>query len=172
MTYLSTISHIWNIIVQSNTFNFIIFVMILAWVAKKIDVAAIISSLQAKIIKILDEAKKERENAKNKLMQSEKAVENLGEELKIIVEDAQKSAEVISEKILTEAQKQIESIELNATKVIEAEEKLLISNLTKNTSKASIEIAKSHIEKTLEETPTLQEKYINESINELDRLNF
>lgn len=172
MINLTTISHIWQIIVESNIFNFIIFVLAFAWIFKKINLKGIIHSLQEKIIKILDEVKKEKEEALDKLTQAEKAVENLDEELKVIVEDAQKSAEVISNKILTEAQKQVESIELNATKVIEAEEKLLISELAKNTSKASVEVAKSHIEKTLAEVPTLHEKYINESIDELDRLNF
>lgn len=167
-----SISNIWQEIMMSNTFNFVLFVLILAWIFKKIDVHAMITSLQQKIIKILDEVKKEKEEAQGKLAQAEKAVENLGEELKVIVEDAQKSAEVISKKIMTEAQKQIESIESNATKVIEAEEKLLISNLTKSTSKASIDAAKSHIEATLGQTPSLHEKYINESIDELDRLNF
>lgn len=172
MTDLSTISNIWNTIVTSNTFNFIVFVLILAWVFKKIDVNKIIISLQKKIIKLIEDAKKEKEDALNNLSKAEKAVENLGEELKIIVDDAHKSAGVISSKILSEAQKQLESIEANANKVIEAEEKMLISNLTKSTSTASVDIAKSHITKTLEETPSLHEKYINESIDELDRLSF
>lgn len=169
---LTAISNIWKIIVESNIFNFVIFILIFAWIFKKINVKGIIHSLQARIVKILDEVKKEKEEALDKLTQAEKAVENLGEELKIIVDDAQRSAGVISEKILTEAQKQVESIELNATKVIEAEEKLLVSQLTKSTSQASVEVAKSHIEKTLAETPSLHEKFINESIDELDRLNF
>lgn len=167
-----TISNIWQTILMSNTFNFVLFVLILAWVFKKIDVHAMIVSLQQKIIKILDEAKKEKEEAQNKLAQAEKAVENLGEELKIIVDDAHKSAEVISTKILTEAQKQLESIEQNAQKTIEAEEKMLIGKLTKSTSKASVEAAKSHVQNVLGETPSLHEKYINESIDELDRLSF
>lgn len=169
---LTAISNIWKIIVESNIFNFVIFILIFAWIFKKINVKGIIHSLQAKIVKILDEVKREKEEALEKLAQAEKAVENLGEELQIIVDDAQKSAGVISEKILTEAQKQIESIELNATKVIEAEEKLLVSQLTKSTSQASVEVAKSHIEQTLAQTPSLHEKFINESIDELDRLNF
>jgi len=166
------ISKIWQEIMMSNTFNFVLFVLILAWIFKKIDVHSMIVALQQKIIKILDDVKKEKEVAQGKLSQAEKAVENLGDELKGIVEDAEKSAEVISKKILTEAQKQIESIESNATKVIEAEEKLLVSNLTKNTSKASVAAAKTHIEQTLGQTPSLHEKYINESIDELDRLSF
>lgn len=172
MTNLSNISHIWQLIVESNTFNFIVFVLILAFIFKKIDVNSIITALQAKIIKILDEVKKEHEEAKSALLNAEKAVENLDSELNVIVEDAQKSATVIGEKILTEAKKQIESINSNAQKVIEAEEKLLISKLTKNTSKTSVEAAKAHIQNVLNETPTLHEKYINESIDELDRLNF
>lgn len=172
MADISTISHIWNTIVQSNTFNFIIFVLILAWVFKKINVGTIIASLQEKIIKILDEVKKEKEEAHKNLKDAQRAVENLPEELKTIVTEAEKSAEVISEKIFTEAKKQLESIEQNAQKVILAEEKLLISNLAKNTSSASVEAAKTHIEQTLEQTPTLHEKYINESIDELDRLSF
>lgn len=169
---LTAISNIWKIIVESNIFNFVIFILAFAWIFKKINVKGIIHSLQAKIVKVLDEVKQEKEEALEKLAQAEKAVENLSEELQIIVDDAQKSAGVISEKILTEAQKQIESIELNATKVIEAEEKLLVSQLTKSTSQASVEVAKSHIEQTLAQTPSLHEKFINESIDELDRLNF
>ena len=172
MIDISTISRIWSTIVESNTFNFIIFVLIIAFILKKINIGAAISSLQQKIIKLIEDVKKERDNAHRELLQAEKAVENLGEELKEIVDDAQKSAKVLGEKILNEAQKQVEDIEQNAKKVIEAEEKLLISKLTKSTSQLAVETAKSHITDVLEQTPTLQEKYINESIDELDRLNF
>ena len=167
-----TISHIWQLIVESNTFNFILFAAILVWIFQKINIKEIIVTLQKKIIKLIDEVKREHEEAKNKLHKAEKAVENLPQELNSIVDDAKKSAQVISEKILMEAQKQVENIKTNMTKVIEAEEKLLIANLTKTTSKASVDLAKSHIQKNLEEKPNLHEKYINESIDELDRLNF
>lgn len=172
MADITTISKIWSIIVESNTLNFIIFVMLLGLILKKVNIAGAISALQQKIVKIIDEAKKERDDAHHELIQAEKAVENLGEELKVITEEAQKSAKVLGEKILNEAKKQVEDIEQNAKKVIDAEEKLLISNLTKSTSQLSVETAKSHITGVLEQTPTLHEKYINESIDELDRLNF
>lgn len=168
----TTLSHIWNVIVTSNTFNFLIFLLIFAWIFKKINIKGIIDSLQAEIIKVLEASKKTKEEAQNDLLMAEKAVENLGEELNEIFEDASKSAKVISEKILSEAQKQVESIEKNATKVIDAEEKLLISKLTKSTSKASVEVAKAHIKNVLVETPSLQDKYIDECIEELDKLNW
>lgn len=169
---MAQISHIWNIIVESNLFNFVLFVLIFAWIFKKIDVKGIINNLQQKIIKLINEVKKNKEDAYSELVQAEKAIENLDEELKAIVDDARKSANVLSEKILAEAKKQIEDIEANAQKVIEAEEKMLVARLTKSTSQASVKAATEHIKSVLTQTPTLQEKYINESIDELDRLNF
>lgn len=172
MTDFATISKIWGTIVESNTFNFVIFVAIIALVIKKIKIGDAIAALQQKIIKIIEDVKKNRDDAHHEFLQAEKAVENLGTELKEIVSDAENSAKVLGEKILNEAKKQVEDIENNAQKVIEAEEKLLVSNLSKQTSKQSVEAAKSHITNVLTETPTLHEKYINESIDELDRLNF
>lgn len=172
MIDMATISRIWGTIVESNTFNFIIFVAIIVLVLKKAKIGDAISALQQKIVKIIEDAKRNRDDAHSELLQAEKAVENLGTELKEIVSDAENSAKVLGEKILNEAKKQVEDIENNAKKVIEAEEKLLVSNLSKQTSKQSIEAAKSHITNVLTETPTLHEKYINESIDELDRLNF
>lgn len=171
MINMESISHIWNVIVRSNTFNFVIFVFLIALILKKINIGLLIETMRAEIIKVLDAARKNQREAKNEFDQAQKAVANLGEELKVILEEATKSADVIGEKILAEAKSQIDSIEANAVKVIEAEEKLLISKLAKNTSKASVDIAKSHIEKVLQEAPTLHEKFIDESIDELDKLN-
>lgn len=169
---MAEISHIWNIVVESNLFNFIIFVLIFAWIFKKIDVKGIINNLQQKIIKLINEVKNNKEEAYSELLKAEKAIENLDDELKVIVDEAKNSANVLSEKILSEAKKQVEDIEANAQKIIDAEEKLLISKLTKNTSQASVKAAEEHITNVLAQTPTLHEKYINDSIDELDRLNF
>jgi len=170
MAVLSVITRIWNVLVETNTFNFIIFIALLALIFKKINIHSMITSIQEKLIKIIEEAKNSQKEATEALLNAEKSLENLDDDLKVIVSEAEKSAEVIGKKILSEAEKQIQSIESNALKVIDAEEKLLISKLTKNTSKASVQIAQSHVEKVLQETPTLHDKYIDESIDELDRL--
>lgn len=169
---IEIISRIWNIIVESNTFNFIIFLSLFALLFKKINLKGIINSLPEKTVKILDDVEKEKEIALNLLKSAESEIANLDNELKEIVVDAEKSAEVIGHKIMSEAQKQLENIESNAIKVIEAEEKLLVSQLSKKVSQESIKTAKSHIQQTLVQTPSLHEKFINESIDELDRLNF
>ena len=57
-------------------------------------------------------------------------------------------------------------------KVIDAEEKFIIANLTKEASKVSVEQARKKIQWELLKDVSLHEKYINQSIDELDRLNF
>lgn len=163
-----TISSIWNVFVTSNLFNFVIFIACFAWIFRKIDIKGIITGTQQKILRIIENAKKEKEEANQQLKDAENAVANLGTELQTILQEAEKSAQVIGDKVMEEAKKQLETIESNATKVIEAEEKIVASKLSKNTSLASIQVAKSHIENVLEQTPSLHEKYINESIDELD----
>jgi F0F1-type ATP synthase membrane subunit b/b' len=169
---LPTIAHIWQVFVSSNLFNFTVFLIIFAIIFKKIDIKNMLASMQQKVIDLIEAAKTSREAAYSQLKAAEKSVENLDSELKVIIEDASKSAEMIGEKLLAEAKKQAQNIESNALKVINAEEKMLTSKLTHNASKASVEIAKKHISKSLDLNPALHEKYINESIDSLDRLNF
>lgn len=172
MIDLSIISKIWNIIVESNTFNFILFAAIIVLIFHKINVKGIIDSLHSKIIEMIETTKKNKEAALEELINIEKSVAKLPEELNAIIEEANQSATAIGKKIFEDAQKQVESIINNAQKVIVAEEKFLMSKLTNKTCKVSVDIAKSNIQNTLINNPELHEQYINESIEELDRLKF
>lgn len=164
-----TISHIWNVFVTSNLFNFTIFIACFAWIFKKFDFKGMLGAAQHKVAHLIDTAKKEKEMATLELQRAENAVANIDSELETILVEAEKSAKVIGDKIMDDAKKQLENIETNASKIIEAEEKILASKLTKSTSLASVQIAKSHIENVLEQTPSLHEKYIDENIDELDK---
>lgn len=167
-----TIEQIWQMIVNSNALNFTFFVLILAWVFKKIDVKSLFDGLHQKIIEIIETAKKSREEAHQKLKEVESSVKNLPKELEEIVKDAEKSAETIEQKLIDEAKKQVEQIKSNAQKIIEAEEKMIKSTLTIKASRESIEKARLNVKAALKTNPNLHEKYINESIDEIDRLNF
>jgi|SRR5574344_30610 F-type H+-transporting ATPase subunit b len=169
---MSTIAHIWNIIVNSNTFNFIIFVAILVWIFQKINIKKIIASLQESIIEKINQAKEIKEKALNDLKNTEKSVENLASEIKEFKDNAEQNAEKIAGKILEDAEKQVVSIENNAKKVIEAEENKLVSILTKDTAKASISSAEKKIISELKNDLGLHQKYIDDSIDELERLSF
>lgn len=169
---METFSHIWNIFVQANLFNFVLFVAFFVWVFKKIKFGEIIKNLQKSVEDTVNSAKNEKDESVNLLKSANKSIENIENELSIIIDDAKKSAGIISKKIKDEAEKQVLSIEQNSKKIVDAEEKKVVSLLTKKTSKASIAVAKDQIKQALAQNPSLHEKYINESIDELDRLNF
>lgn len=165
------ISKAWAYAVHDNMFNFIIFLVILIWVFKKADLKTMLANLQESIAKAINDAKKAKEAAMSNLDSAQAAVKDLPNELEKIKNDAEKSADSMVQKILTEADKQVSSIKDNAEKVIEAEEKLIIANLTKNASKDSIENARKKIQWELLKNTELHNKYINQSIDELDGLN-
>lgn len=168
---MENITHLWNIIIHSNTFNFVIFVLILAYLCKKIDVSAIIEKLQEKIKQMIEDSNKAKEEAQNNLSQAEDKVKHVNEEVNTILQDANSTADKLSEKISQDAEKQVESIKNNAVKIIEAEEKVLYTALMKKTAAASLQTAEKHIKTTLANNEALHDKYINESIDKLDGLN-
>lgn len=169
---MENILNIWNIVVQSNTFNFIIFAAIIAWILKKINAKDVINSLQVKIVEKIEQAKSFKIQAIDELKEAEKSLEGLTVELGKIISDAKFSAESIAQKIVEEAKENALNIEKNAKKVLEAEEKKVVSTLTQKTVKASVELAKTKILTALEKDGFLHQKYIDDSLNQLERVNF
>ena len=168
---MENLAQFWNVIVESNTLNFVVFVLILAYLCKKIDVNKIIENLQAKIQQMVEASKEAKEVAIKDLAKAEDSVKNVATEVETILSDAKATASKMSEKIAEDAKLQAESIKKNAKKIIDAEEKIIYNLLMKKASKASLEGAKSHIKDTLRNNEALQDKYINESIDKLDGLN-
>ncbi len=163
---------IWELIVKSNTFNFVIFMLILIFVAKKVDISALLVSLQQKIIKLVEDSKLAVETSEDEVKKAENKLLKISNEVNSIIEDAEVTAEKLGKKILEDAKKQVEGIETNILKVIDSEIKKVNSNLSQKTAKVSLLVAKNHIKKTLDEKPQLHAKFINEGIEELDRLIF
>ena len=168
---MTSFSEIWHLIIYSNLFNFAIFLLILIVVAKKVDIASVLENMRMDVVKKIDEAKNAKNTALEDLEKAEKSVENLAEDIKNILTGASKNAESMSKQILDDAENKIKSYEVNAQKAIEAEEKYLISKLTLNQGEKSIDMAFNHIKKTLKDNPQLHDKFINQSIDELDKIN-
>ena len=74
---LEILSHIWTVFVKSNAFNFVVFVLIFAWIIKKFNFKGMFEALQKKIADIIEEAKRTKAEAQQELITAEKEVENL-----------------------------------------------------------------------------------------------
>ncbi len=160
-------SNLWNLIVESNTFNFAILLLIFAVLAEKIHLSDKLEKIKLDIINAIENARLERENANSELISTRKSVEHLEDEIKSRLNEASKKADGVSEKIFEEMQKQINSIEKNMHKAIESEEKTLSAKAAKTTLQNSVELAAKHIKTVLKNNPDLHNKFIEESIGVL-----
>lgn len=167
---MNELANFWNIIVKSNTFNFAVLLLIFAILFKKLNVSALVEKIKQDIINTINNAKAERENAKNKLYDAQKSIEHIEEEIKQRLDEASLRGEGIAKQIAANADEQVQLIEKNISRVINAEEKTLSAKITEKTLKASIELAKQHIKNTLVNNPELHNKFIDESIDNIDRV--
>lgn len=160
----------WNLIVQSNTFNFAILVIIIAVVFAKIDLPGIIEKIKNDVARAIENAKQEKENAEKDLKTAQKTAANTDNEVAEQLKTAENNAQNLSQGIMKNTELQIENIKSNILKVINAEEKSLSAKLTQDTVNNSIELAKQNIINKLNENPGLHNKFIDDSINEIDRV--
>ncbi len=167
---MNELANFWNIIVKSNTFNFAVLLLIFAILFKKLNVSALVEKIKQDIINTINNAKAERENAKNKLYDAQKSIEHIEEEIKQRLDEASLRGEGIAKQIAANADEQVKLIEKNISRVINAEEKTLSAKITEKTLKVSIELAKQHIKNTLVNNPELHNKFIDESIDNIDRV--
>lgn len=161
----------WNVIVQSNTFNFLIFIGLFALLFKKINFGAMMDSLQAKVMVLIEDAKRAKDDSINELKKTQEVSSKVPMEVKNILDNAEVTADRLGKRILEDAEKQVNSIYKNTDGVVESEGQKIISTLSKKTALASLELAKAHIIKTLQVKPQYHAKFIEDSINELDGFN-
>lgn len=167
---MNELVNFWNIIVDSNTFNFAVLIFIFAVLFKKLNVSDNIEKIKQNIIDTIEHAKFEQKDAKEKLTLAEKSIENIDVEIKQKLEEASKRGDDIAKQILSNTEEKVQLIEKNVERVLGAEEKTLSAKITKKTLKTAIELARQTIKSNLENNQDLHNKFIDESIENIDRI--
>jgi hypothetical protein len=157
----------WNKFVQSNTFNFIVMLCILYWIAKKFNISGMLESFRSHVINSIKQAQANKEKAKLELNSAKDSIAGLEDTITEQLKNADKQAEDVAKNIIMNAQKKAQQIELNADKLIKAEEKIVSAKLAAKTAKASAALSKKHIIDLLKANPELHKKFIEQSIQEL-----
>lgn len=157
-------------ILHSNLFNFCVMIVILAFIGKKAKVSEALESNRTKIEDTVNSAVKEKELSHMELKDAELAVKNTVQEVEAIVETAKATLKTLETKIAQDTEVQVNNISKNVTKVIESESSKLSSRLARGVSNASVALAETHMIKMLNENKDLHYKFINDSIDELDRV--
>jgi len=167
---MSELANFWNLILESNTFNFIVLAVIIVAVMQKLKVADAVEKLKNDIVYAIETSRQAKENAQSHYRSAKSKIEHIDEEISEKLTLASKQAENVAGSIIETTERKVKQIEDNVKKVIEAEEKTLVTSMTDKTSNASVELAKKYIIARLGEEPELHNRYIEESIEELDRM--
>ena len=160
---------IWSIIVQSNTFNFLIMVIIFAVIFKKCKVSDMLSNSIENVKKTISKAQSAKEKSVDELNYANKEVEKIPSDLEKIELQGKKNIELSTLKLQKDVQFELENIKSNTKRAIETKNSDIISNLSTSAIIASSEIARRHFIKLFEKDPSLHQKLIYESIDEIDK---
>ena len=153
---------------ESNTINFIIMLGILAVIVIKMNLKAsmdISISNVADIIKKSDEAKSE---SVTKLEKSKAEIEKLPTDIENLKKEAKVKADVFKKQIENSSSEEISNIK---NRVMSIEEKKISNDLQKKTIEESILMAEKNIKRMLSENSDLHRQFIQESLDELDKVN-
>ena len=160
---------IWSLIVQSNTFNFVIMVIIFIVIFKKCKVLSMLDEVTENTKKTISKAKQTKEKSENELKKANLENETIPSDIKKIEIQGEKNIQLTQQKLKENTEKELENIKLNTKKLIEAKNFTTLSNLSNATVSASVELAKKHVIKLLKENPSFHQELINKSIDEIDK---
>jgi len=162
--------NIWNVILESNTFNFIILVFVIIGLSIWLKTSSKLQNVVDGVKKQIGDSDNTKEKSIVELKEAEELLKTTDTEVDEIEANMKKSISLIQQSILKQENELMEALEQNTQKTLSSNENKAIQNLSKKTISASFELAKHHIVKLLENNPQYHQKFIEDSINELDGL--
>ena len=153
---------------KTNLFNFIIFLSILIFLFKKIDVVGMLENMKNAVIENIEASKTSKSESETHLKEIQEKVSHIEEEIDGIIKKSEQNAKLVGEKIIEDANHTVESIKDNSKKLVENKSALLKNDILRRASEASIEVARNHIVNELNNNYDLHQKLIDESLDALN----
>ena len=153
---------------RTNLFNFVIFLSILIFLFKKIDVVGMLENMKNAVIENIEASKTSKSESETHLKEIEEKVSHIEEEIDGIIKKSEQNAKLVGEKIIEDANHTVESIKDNSKKLVENKSALLKNDILRRASEASIEVARNHIVNELSNNYDLHQKLIDESLEALN----
>ena len=137
---------------------------ILIYVFIKLDVTGGIDKAKEMVAENIDNSEKAKENSEANLQTIKDKVANLADEIDEIILKSEENAKLVGDQIINDANKSAENIKTNALKLIENKSGIIKNDILKRASLASVEVAKQHIIRELNNNFDLHNRLIDESI--------
>ncbi len=155
---------------ESNTINFIIMLVILGMIVRKIHLNDSFQSAADKIQNNIETSEKTKQNSQDNLVKSQKKMEELPNELAALEQTSAIKIKAFEDNIAITTQKTITDLTQSIKKVMAIEEKKLSNHIKEKTSQDSIDLAKTKIIDILRKNPDLHNQFIQQSLDELDKV--
>ncbi len=155
---------------ESNTINFIIMLVILGLIVRKIHLNESFQKATDKIQNNIETSEKTKQNSQDNLAQSQKKMEELPKELATLEKTSESKIKSFEDTIKITTQKTITNINQSIQKTMAIEEKKLSNHIKERTSHESIDLAKNKIIDILKKNPNLHNQFIQQSLDELDKV--
>jgi len=155
-----------NIVLHSNLLNFIIVIVFLVWVIRKVDLASLIAKKQTEIAELIKNAVDEKKIKQNQLLVTKTKVSNVKQEMLKIIDEGEQVADNLSDSIMNDAEKQAEDMRKKAVMNLSNEKQVVSGEVKTKITGAAFYIAEKHIKQAIDER--LHKKFIDEFINNLD----
>lgn len=165
---MESISEIINYIGRTNLFNFVIFLAIIIFVCKKINVTGKLEAAKKDVVNNIENSKTAKSDSESTLKAIEESVAHIEEEIDEIIKKAEENARMVGGKILEDAEKSVENIKYNSKKTVDARAGLIRNDIMRRASAASVDVAKNHIINELRNNPELHNKLIDESVDAIN----
>lgn len=167
---MENFNEIINYIGRTNLFNFAIFLSIIIFLIKKIDISTKLKESQTAVNNSIYESESAKYDSEEKLKELDEIITNIDSELEEIVTKSVSNAKIVGEKLIEDANKTALTIRDNTNKAIENSKMILKNELLKRASLASVEVAKNHIINELSWNQGLHDKLIDESLETIGGL--
>lgn len=154
----------------SNAINFIIMLVILGVIIVKMNLKSTLSDAVAGVENSIKNSDNEKEKSENVLQTSKNEFDRLPEVIKNLENEAELKVRVFKDKIEENTQKNIQDIQKNVERSLLIEEEKISNLMTGRTIAASVSMAQDNIRDLLKDNPDLHLKFIDESLDELDKV--
>lgn len=154
----------------SNAINFIIMLVILGVIIVKMNLKSTLSDSVASVENSIKNSDNEKEKSENVLQTSKNEFDRLPEVIKNLENEAELKVRVFKDKIEENTQKNIQDIQKNVERSLLIEEEKISNLMTGRTIAASVSMAQDNIRDLLKDNPDLHLKFIDESLDELDKV--
>ena len=167
---MQTFNEIIKYIFESNIINFCLMVWLFAWICKKMNIKSVFNNSIKSVEDYIEKSKTEKQNSDKLVKESEKLIEKLPDDIQNIEKFDGQKTEVYKKQLEDNAQKTILKIAKDIENKKTIDEKLASNSLLEYSFDKSIKNVENIIIEKLKSEPELQYKFIDKSLEELDRI--